>query len=244
MALVRPTNINKREYPGNASLIGRTRTATLGISTTTCCSSTPSFGACVSSAPLGCTSSCCHCTCCSVCCSCNCTVCTQNVPSGMWKISEQYEAASRSSWGSSSTSSSSAATCLCCTNVGFACTGSIVNFGGNHICSSGGVRWIASPPSSEVIRTWYARNDAATRAQQDSGCTGWFIPSVTQLQNPAFVCRNNWERLEMFGCYWSNTESSANRAFAVYFFHGPAQALYKVTCGPTTPARAFRCVTY
>jgi hypothetical protein len=44
----RPANLNKRAYPGNASVIGPTCTATLGITTTQCCTftTTASCGAC------------------------------------------------------------------------------------------------------------------------------------------------------------------------------------------------------
>ena len=39
-------------------------------------------------------------------------------------------------------------------------------------------------------RQWYSRNDAVTCANSVSACGDWFIPTISQLQNPGFVCRS------------------------------------------------------
>jgi len=54
--------------------------------------------------------------------------------------------------------------------------------GGFLICKASPVRWVVSPRSAEVSRTWYLRDDANTTAQAVSGCTGWFVPTCGQLQ--------------------------------------------------------------
>jgi hypothetical protein len=112
--------------------------------------------------------------------------------------------------------------------------------GGFIICKSGGVNWIVAPNTSEVGRIWNSRNDANTTAQQVSGCTGWFVPTRTQLQNPGYNCRTFWDS---FSCanYWSSTEYDATRACTVSLTNNFGNTLIK-SCPQCV--RAFRCVTY
>jgi hypothetical protein len=113
--------------------------------------------------------------------------------------------------------------------------------GGFLICCASPTRWVVAPNTSEVSRTWHLRNDANTRAQQVSGCTGWFVPTVSQLQNPGYICRTFWDTFST-PRYWSSTERNASHACALYFTNGSQ-------CSNTKPridgcVRAFRCVTY
>jgi len=111
--------------------------------------------------------------------------------------------------------------------------------GGFLICCASPTRWVVAPNTSEVSRTWYERNDANTRAQQVSGCTGWFVPTVTQLQNPGYTCRTFWDSFSSTS-YWSSTE--VNSSFACFVdFYGIARIFNKTY---TYCVRAFRCVTY
>ena len=125
------------------------------------------------------------------------------------------------------------------------------SFGGGFlICRASSVNWIVSPRSAEVSRTWYSRNDANTRAQQVSGCTGWFVPAIGQLQNPGLNCRDNWGTSPCYSCsdYWSCDEhktfgSPTVCGINLYF---PPNAGF-VNCRNKTYikcVRAFRCVTY
>jgi hypothetical protein len=115
--------------------------------------------------------------------------------------------------------------------------------GGFVICKPGSPAWVVSPYSAEVSRTWYARNDANTRSQQVSGCTGWFVPTRPQLQNPGYCCRSFWGPSPCFSSflYWSSTEDSLYKAYYVSFTGGPVNTCHKPNyrC-----VRAFRCVTY
>jgi hypothetical protein len=205
--------------------------------TTTCCSSTNVCAACcLEPLCLGCRCSFCRCPCCNVCCSCPCTVCTPTVPSGMWSSFEQYEASTRSAWGNS-TSSSGAATCLCCTNVGFACTGSITDFQGFFICCGPSTnKWFVAPSCTQVSRSWYSRADAVTVANSCMGSCGWFVPSCGQLQNPGFSCRTYWD--SSVAHYWSNTDRNASNAWYVFFFSG---GTYDRSKNSVNCVRAFRC---
>lgn len=123
-------------------------------------------------------------------------------------------------------------------------------FGGGFImCQASGTRWIVSPYSAEVSRNWFARNDASTRAQQVSGCTGWFVPTVARLQNPGYCCRAFWDSYSS-ASYWSCecfvTPHHDSSSCGVSFVTGGAFGGYgahpqrsNVRC-----VRAFRCVTY
>jgi hypothetical protein len=116
--------------------------------------------------------------------------------------------------------------------------------GGFLICCASPTRWVVAPDTSQVSRNWDLRNDANTRAQQVSGCTGWFVPTVTQLQNPGYTCRTFWDSFSSTD-YWSSTENSSNYAWRVSMVTGDALispgGRYK---SAPNCVRAFRCVTY
>jgi len=112
--------------------------------------------------------------------------------------------------------------------------------GGYLICQASSVRWVVAPSSAEVSRNWYSRNDANTRAQQVSGCTGWFVPTCGQLQNPGYTCRTYWDSYSST-IYWSSTESNSIVAWIVFFDIGGASGSGKTN---TNCVRAFRCVSY
>jgi hypothetical protein len=116
--------------------------------------------------------------------------------------------------------------------------------GGYLICKSGGVGWIVSPYGAEVRRTWYCRNDAVTRAQQVSGCTGWFVPTQSQMANPGSECRNFWDNVSYYSQrYWTSTESTSINGVFVYIYAYTYSAGGR-SKGSYSNVRAFRCVTY
>lgn len=116
------------------------------------------------------------------------------------------------------------------------------------ICASGGNAWIVSPYEAEVSRSWYSRNDPVTRAQQVSGCTGWFTPTLAQYQNPGYTCRTYWDSYSPTN-YWTLDKRPGTGSF--FYLFNMENAV--VNIGPPYPAgwgngihcvRAFRCVTY
>jgi hypothetical protein len=115
--------------------------------------------------------------------------------------------------------------------------------GGFLICKASPLRWVVSPRSAEVSRTWYLRNDANTRAQSVSGCTGWFVPTRPQIQNPGYCCRSFWGPSPCYSSsiYWSSTEGNASCAYNVSFNNN--LAYYTAKTSPYC-VRAFRCVIY
>jgi hypothetical protein len=120
--------------------------------------------------------------------------------------------------------------------------------GGFAICKSSPTRWVVAPSSSEVNRSWYYRTDANTRAQQVSGCTGWFVPSIGQLQNPGYNCRAFWDSY-VCATYWSDTSANPRDGWDLDMSNGVARSNSSFPCHnnpKSTPknVRAFRCVTY
>jgi len=117
------------------------------------------------------------------------------------------------------------------------------SFGGGYaICMSSNVVWIVSPQSAEVSRNWHSRDDASTRAQEVSGCTGWFVPTFFQFQNPGQSCKSFWGPSPCYSIaiYWVNHSLDSNFAKFSYMIGGSGGA--RKTC--TYCVRAFRCVTY
>ena len=117
--------------------------------------------------------------------------------------------------------------------------------GGYLICkqSAASIRWVVSPCSAQVGRSWYDRNDAITVAQQVTGCTGWFVPSIANLFM-GLSCRSFWGPapcLDGNGRYWGSNDHDGQRAPFVAFPHGGCSLSCKQD---GKPVRAFRCVSY
>jgi len=134
------------------------------------------------------------------------------------------------------------------------------SFGGGFLICKPGLSpaWVVSPYSAEVSRSWYSRNDANTSAQAVSGCTGWFVPTCAQLQNPGYVCRTYWDSYSS-GNYWSSTFGGHHTYSQFTGMDPPGQDVARTlgrfvnfTSGTTATTfgstvcciRAFRCVSY
>ena len=117
--------------------------------------------------------------------------------------------------------------------------------GGYLICKASPLRWVVSPYSAEIGASWYLRNDANTRAQQVTGCTGWFVPTGAQFQNPGYLCRSFWGPSPCYSdvfAYWTSTEYNANIGCESSMRHGLLYcSAYKSN---ESCVRSFRCVTY
>ena len=111
--------------------------------------------------------------------------------------------------------------------------------GGWYIARGNSIAWIVAPNQAEVSRTWYCRNDANTIANACTGCTGWFVPTLTQLLNPGYAYRDYWDTYSTN--YWNSTESNATFACYVRFNTGCTTFGCKTN---TNCVRSFRCVTY
>ena len=115
--------------------------------------------------------------------------------------------------------------------------------GGFLICKASPLRWVVSPRSAEVSRNWDNINNANTRSQQVSGCTGWFVPTRPQLQNPGYCCRSFWGPSPCFSSdtYWSASAHDHTYAESVSLNNGGSHRNFRSS---TFCVRAFRCVSY
>ena len=134
--------------------------------------------------------------------------------------------------------------------------GTVLNDGSFVICVGAGAAWIMAPASTQVsdywaggqynstnvssmpsVSCWPALETALTNAGLNP--TDWFVPSYTQLQNPGYVCRDNWDFFVRG--YWSSTKCNDTLAEALCYNSGS-----RCTRSKTTPlcVRAMRCVNY
>jgi len=129
--------------------------------------------------------------------------------------------------------------------------------GSRIICKAGGTAWIVAPSNTQVVQTW---NNTTAGPVGNKPCVcdwptlntrlincgfnpgDWFVPSATQLQNPGFVCRTQWDTFSAT-FYWSSTEFDAVPpcAYFISFVGGGSSRFIK---SQTHCVRAFRCVTY
>ena len=112
--------------------------------------------------------------------------------------------------------------------------------GGHIICKAASNLWIVAPRCAEVSRTWASRDNANTLANTCTTCTGWFVPTSTQLQNPGYLCRTYWDLFSSAN-YWSSTECNTTCAWVKGFTNGVSGVILKTTA---SCVRSFRCVTY
>ena len=137
--------------------------------------------------------------------------------------------------------------------------GSTTFDGSRLICKAGGIGWFVAPSSTQVIGPWAGGQYNSTEVE-DKCCisewsalqtalenlsrpidsTKWFVPSITQLNNPGYVCRTNWDSFDA-ASYWSSTERLATLACRQFFTNGFITSGYK---SGSYGVRAFRCVTY
>jgi hypothetical protein len=129
--------------------------------------------------------------------------------------------------------------------------------GSKIICKAGGTAWIVAPASTQVSMAWAGGQYNSTLVG-DKCCisewstlqnaliaggfnpTDWFVPNITQLSNPGYNCKTQWDSCSS-AYYWSSTETGATYACCVLFNNGNANYLNKAN---TYCVRAFRCVTY
>jgi len=125
------------------------------------------------------------------------------------------------------------------------------------ICKSGGTGWFVAPSSTQIEGQW-AGGQYNSTSVGDKCCisewstletsltnagftpTDWFVPSISQLNNPGYICNTYWDLFVASG-YWSSTEVSSTNACIQNFANGSVLSLNKTF---SSRVRAFRCVTY
>jgi hypothetical protein len=130
--------------------------------------------------------------------------------------------------------------------------------GSRIICKAGGTAWIVAPNCTQVNGVAWAGGQYNSTLVGDKCCIcewsalntlllncgfnpcDWFVPNITQLNNPGYLCRTQWDTFASLN-YWSSTEVSSTNACSLYFCNG---SLGSGTKSLSTCVRAFRCVTY
>ena len=103
--------------------------------------------------------------------------------------------------------------------------------GGYVMCKTASVLWIVAPPAAQFNTNYSNRTTANSCAQTVTGYSGWFYPTVSQLQNPGYVCRANWGNT--FGSIWGTAQGQYN---VVYSWGNPG--------GEATSHTGFRAVSF
>jgi hypothetical protein len=112
-------------------------------------------------------------------------------------------------------------------------------------------KWFVAPACTQVSRNWYCRADSAIVANSCMGSCGWFVPTLTQLQNPGSICRSYWDSyctsVGSADYYWSDTPYNSNYAPSVSISTGNTLGPGGVPGGVNQqgrvcPVRSFRCV--
>lgn len=117
--------------------------------------------------------------------------------------------------------------------------------GGYLICQSGGTKWVVAPLNAVTTATWWARNNAVTCANSVAACGDWFVPSLSQFQNPGYACKTYWDGGNTY-TYWTNTGPYFNMNDGTYGqTDGSVPAGFPGTCQYTRglSVRAFRTTT-
>jgi hypothetical protein len=136
--------------------------------------------------------------------------------------------------------------------------------GSTIICKSGGTAWIVAPQCTRVRNiSWgnYATEGNTVQGNLPQitptiwtrlynrliSCgfnpDDWFVPSISQLQNPGYVCRSKWDFETSCGCYSSSTEINATSVKDFVLFNNAVRNVCKCYAN-ANQVRAFRCVTY
>ena len=108
--------------------------------------------------------------------------------------------------------------------------------GSRVICKAGGTVWIVAPNCTQVSSQWAGGQYNTT--QVGSKCCicewpglntqlinrgfnpcDWFVPNISQLNNPGYVCRAQWDTY-ISTIYYSSTEVSSTTASALNFSGG------------------------
>ena len=78
--------------------------------------------------------------------------------------------------------------------------------GGTIISKSEGRYLIISPQKAELNLFWEEREKSISHAEEVTGTSGWFIPSVSLLINQNLNVRNLWFKSEDNNIFWTNDD--------------------------------------
>ena len=109
---------------------------------------------------------------------------------------------------------------------------------GNLICKASNNLWIVAPISTEVGASQATTYNAVLCAVSVTGVTGWFVPTLSQLQNPGYTCKTYWD-VEPTSWY-----RACDAAGGVNMANGYTRGGFGYDANNVWCTRAFRCVIY
>jgi hypothetical protein len=139
--------------------------------------------------------------------------------------------------------------------------GTILPDGSAIICKAGGTAWIVAPSCTQVTSQWAGGQYNSTLVG-DKCCisewaglnalmlqcgfnpSDWFVPSISVINNPGYVCRANWDVAPFSTYYWSSTECISTQAYLTNLTPGCGGCYGCSKANTNWYVRAFRCVTY
>ena len=139
--------------------------------------------------------------------------------------------------------------------------GTIIAYGSSIICKASKVAWFVAQSSTQISSTWADGYIFRCGIAAGNLCcisewgildtclsnvvcgynpTDWFVPSIGQLFNLGYSCRNYWTYYNSI--YWSSTDANSSVAYGVDFSNGTN--FINANKASSRCVRAFRCVTY
>jgi hypothetical protein len=244
MAPFRPTNINKRSYPGNGSVVGVTTAPYCTLDSSCTVYECHPFCDPVQCYPmtLGCCKSCCAQLCCNCYCSCTSTDYSAFVPAGMYKLTEQKTAVENNSWVD--TTVCGPASFIDVRDNGVTNVTNELDCCGWYFCCSGTQKYFAtggypkSGYSYGASYTWNDQGDEVTRSVTCFGFSGqWHNPDQAEGLG-SWDCRTYWTG-QMLGMWTCELDTSGTAGCNINWCTGTTGAYNK---GATyRRSRAFRC---
>lgn len=80
----------------------------------------------------------------------------------------------------------------------------------------GGYYWVAAPQTTEINGSWNEISNIITRVSNETGTTGWILPTKSIIQSQLIPNKNYWiEQNSQGNLYWTNDEIDLNNAYYV-----------------------------
>jgi len=80
----------------------------------------------------------------------------------------------------------------------------------------GGYYWVAAPQSTEINGSWNEISNIITRVSNETGTSGWILPTKSIIQNQLFTNKQYWiDPNQVNDTYWTNNEIDLNHAYYI-----------------------------
>lgn len=98
----------------------------------------------------------------------------------------------------------------------------------------GGYYWVAAPQKTEINGSWNEISDIIARVSNETGTTGWILPTKSIIQSQLSTNKNYWiDQNSQNNLYWANDEIDSNNAYYVNVddgvpYSGNKEIFYKI----------------